>query len=233
MASPLEREVNTEPKYGNHNDESYQRRGTSPGTAATASQREIGPNKKCCGIGTDTPRGRAMQARQIADAAKSTNEHTRKWATHHLKVGGLAAGSTRSWRIQMHDILEETMNHNHQTASAAWHKSPAMLGLLAILGVAGAFFLVSHWEHVAPLWPWLAVLAMPMLHVFMRGGHGGHADQGGGCCGGHGNHVSLESKSSTWAKVTDAVAATAARRRPRKPSSNPPVSQITEPTRIG
>ncbi len=94
------------------------------------------------------------------------------------------------------------MNHKHHTASAAWYKSPAVLGLLAILGVAGALFLVQHWEHAVPYWPWLLILAIPLLHMFMHGGHGahgghdgqdsredsgGHAGQGGGCCGGHGS----------------------------------------------
>lgn len=110
------------------------------------------------------------------------------------------------------------MNHEHHTASAAWYKSPAVLGLLAILGAAGAFLLVQHWEHAGPYSPWLLILAIPLLHMFMHGGHGAHgghgshgghdsregsgrrAGHGGGCCGGqssragHGGHGSHGSR---------------------------------------
>ncbi len=88
------------------------------------------------------------------------------------------------------------MNHKHHTASAAWYKSPAVLGLLAILGVAGAFFLVQHWEHATPYSPWLLILTIPLMHMFMHGGHGAHGGHGGhdsskghggGCCGGQGS----------------------------------------------
>lgn len=83
------------------------------------------------------------------------------------------------------------MNHKHHTASASWYKSPAVLGLLVILGVAGAFILVQHWDHAAPYSLWLLILATPLLHIFMHSGHGAHGGhdsgkgQGGGCCGGH------------------------------------------------
>lgn len=55
----------------------------------------------------------------------------------------------------------------------------ALLGFLAI----GGFYLIA--EHRAHLWlvlpwvPWLLLLACPLLHVFMHGGHGGHHSEPG------------------------------------------------------
>ena len=55
-------------------------------------------------------------------------------------------------------------------------------GLVAIAFIAiGAFLLLSeHRVHVLGYWPFLLLLACPLLHVFMHGGHSGH--------GGHGGH---------------------------------------------
>jgi hypothetical protein len=38
------------------------------------------------------------------------------------------------------------------------------------------FMLREHWEHVAGKWPYLLLLACPLIHVFMHGkhGHAGH-----------------------------------------------------------
>lgn len=36
-----------------------------------------------------------------------------------------------------------------------------------------AYFLITeHWAHIIPYLPWLILLACPLLHVFMHGGHG-------------------------------------------------------------
>jgi hypothetical protein len=54
--------------------------------------------------------------------------------------------------------------------------------LIAALMVAfiGAFFVVrKHWAHVAGYWPYLFLLACPVMHLFRgHGGHGSHAGQG-------------------------------------------------------
>ena len=48
--------------------------------------------------------------------------------------------------------------------------------VFAILLAIAAFFLLSeHREHVFGYWPYLLVLACPLLHLFHHGGHGGHA----------------------------------------------------------
>src|SRR4030095_1446110 len=65
-------------------------------------------------------------------------------------------------------------NGNAWSSRAKW----ALLGFAII----GAFFLLAeHRAHVLPFLPWLILLACPLMHTFMHGGHRGHGDpQGGG-----------------------------------------------------
>jgi hypothetical protein len=49
-----------------------------------------------------------------------------------------------------------------------------LIGFLAI----GTFFLVTeHAAHFFGVLPWLFLLACPLMHLFMHGGHGGHTEQ--------------------------------------------------------
>lgn len=48
------------------------------------------------------------------------------------------------------------------------------IALGAFLAIAAYFLLTEHWEHVWPLWPFLFLLACPLMHVFMHHGHAGH-----------------------------------------------------------
>ncbi|OGA02946.1 MAG: hypothetical protein A3H35_06410 [Betaproteobacteria bacterium RIFCSPLOWO2_02_FULL_62_17] len=51
---------------------------------------------------------------------------------------------------------------------------------LFVFGAIAAFFLIT--EHQAHLWGWLPyllVLACPLMHIFMHGGHGSHGQQHG------------------------------------------------------
>ncbi|NIN36516.1 MAG: DUF2933 domain-containing protein [Gammaproteobacteria bacterium] len=34
------------------------------------------------------------------------------------------------------------------------------------------FLITEHWAHIVPYLPWLILLACPLLHIFMHGGHG-------------------------------------------------------------
>ena len=62
----------------------------------------------------------------------------------------------------------------------------ALLGFLAIIG----FFLITeHWAHLYGYWPYLLLLACPLLHIFGHGGHGGH--------GNHDDEKTTEKKSSS------------------------------------
>jgi hypothetical protein len=40
------------------------------------------------------------------------------------------------------------------------------------LGFIAYFLITEHWAHIVPFLPWLILLACPLLHVFMHGGHG-------------------------------------------------------------
>ena len=80
------------------------------------------------------------------------------------------------------------MEHKRESDNAGSMKSKANIALIIFL-LIGAFFLVT--EHKAHLtgwlsyWPYLLLLACPLMHFFMHGGHG-H--------GGHGpNETSNES----------------------------------------
>jgi hypothetical protein len=72
--------------------------------------------------------------------------------------------------------------HPHVDATGRgtpWWRSKAGIVLLGFLAVAGFFLVTEHTAHVFGALPWLLVLACPLMHLFMHGGHG-H--------GGHGGH---------------------------------------------
>lgn len=81
------------------------------------------------------------------------------------------------------------MAHSHEhsgsveTAHESFIKSPVGIAV-AMLGLIAAFyFLREHWQHVAGNWPYLLLLACPVMHLFMHhshGGHSGHRHQGDG-----------------------------------------------------
>ncbi|WP_439400250.1 DUF2933 domain-containing protein (plasmid) [Bradyrhizobium sp. PMVTL-01] len=57
-------------------------------------------------------------------------------------------------------------------------KSRAGLVLIGFLIIAGALLFTEHRAHVLGLLVWLPLLACPLMHFFMHGGHGHH--HGGG-----------------------------------------------------
>ena len=61
-------------------------------------------------------------------------------------------------------------------------KSRAPLVLIGFLTIAGALLFTEHRAHVLGLLIWLPLLACPLMHMFMHGGHGhheGHDQQNG------------------------------------------------------
>jgi len=88
------------------------------------------------------------------------------------------------------------MDHDHQPheQSPSFWGSRYSIGLLVIGAVAGYFLLKEHLVHVANALPLLFVLACPLMHLFMHGGHG-H---------GHGSHKDGSSSSSDPNKKGDA-----------------------------
>lgn len=66
------------------------------------------------------------------------------------------------------------------------------LALIIFLGIGGYFLWTEHSAHAAlaiPYLPWILLLACPLVHLFMHGGHG-HGGHGGGGRGrdSHGGH---------------------------------------------
>lgn len=54
-----------------------------------------------------------------------------------------------------------------------------MLALLTVLIAGAAGCLISnHWQHILDPLPYLGVVLMMGMHLFMHGGHGGHGERG-------------------------------------------------------
>ena len=58
-------------------------------------------------------------------------------------------------------------NSDRSPTRRPWHIAAAMLAL-----IAGFYLLREHWGHVGGYWPYLLLLACPLLHLMH--GHGGH-----------------------------------------------------------
>ena len=67
-----------------------------------------------------------------------------------------------------------THQHEGQDSPPSFWTSRYAIGLLVIGGVAAYFLLTEHLAHVVGALPLLLLLACPLMHVFMHGGHGHH-----------------------------------------------------------
>ena len=68
------------------------------------------------------------------------------------------------------------MDHGaHDPEKRSFFSSRANIVLVGFLLIAGYFLVTEHWAHVLPFLPWLFLLACPLMHLFMHGGHG-HGD---------------------------------------------------------
>ena len=71
--------------------------------------------------------------------------------------------------MSLHDHSE---HQDH--ARSPFLSSRAGLVLIGFLIIGGALLFTEHRAHVLGLLIWLPLLACPLMHVFMHGGHGGH-----------------------------------------------------------
>ena len=71
---------------------------------------------------------------------------------------------------------QDHSGHQEQVRSGPM-KSRAGLVLVGFLIIAGALLFTEHRAHVLGLLVWLPLLACPLMHVFMHGGHG-HGSHG-------------------------------------------------------
>ncbi len=73
---------------------------------------------------------------------------------------------------------QEDAPANRKNGSRGFWGSPAGLGLVVLLGIAGFFLYTEHRAHLFGILPWLLILACPLLHLFMHRGHGKHGHGG-------------------------------------------------------
>jgi hypothetical protein len=72
------------------------------------------------------------------------------------------------------------MEHKHESDNNRSVNSKANIALIAFLLIGAYFLITEHWAHLSswfPGWPYLLLLACPLMHIFMHGGHG-HGSHG-------------------------------------------------------
>ena len=70
-------------------------------------------------------------------------------------------------------------DHRHQPNGGNGMKSRAKWVFIGFALIAAYFLILEHKAHLSgylQYWPFLLLLACPLLHMFMHGGHGGHGD---------------------------------------------------------
>ena len=55
-----------------------------------------------------------------------------------------------------------------------WCPSRTTLVLLGLAAIAVLLLLAGHVDHAVAALPFALILACPLMHLFMHGGHGGH-----------------------------------------------------------
>jgi hypothetical protein len=80
-------------------------------------------------------------------------------------------------------VSENAMSlHDHSVhqdkPQGSFLTSRAGLVLLAFLAIASVLLFTEHRAHALGASLWLVLLACPLLHLFMHGGHGSHGNNG-------------------------------------------------------
>jgi Protein of unknown function (DUF2933) len=63
-------------------------------------------------------------------------------------------------------------NRHGRNQPSLWQR-PAQMALVTAALIIGFYLLREHWGHVLGLWPYLLLLACPLMHLVH--GHGGHS----------------------------------------------------------
>lgn len=62
---------------------------------------------------------------------------------------------------------------NNSHVPSFWRR-PAGMALATAALIAGFYLLREHWGHARGYWPYLLLLACPLMHLMHGHGHGGH-----------------------------------------------------------
>ncbi|HBA39272.1 MAG: hypothetical protein A2W66_11265 [Deltaproteobacteria bacterium RIFCSPLOWO2_02_56_12] len=65
------------------------------------------------------------------------------------------------------------MDNKGQSQIRGWLRSRTGLVLIGFLAIIGFFLVTEHRAHLLGFLPYLLLLACPLLHWLMHGGHGG------------------------------------------------------------
>ena len=82
------------------------------------------------------------------------------------------------------------MEHKHEPNGGLPMRSKANIAFAVFFLVAAYFLVTEHWVHLAglfPYWPYLLLLACPLMHLFMHHGPGHQ----------HGSHRSPDASSTS------------------------------------
>lgn len=78
---------------------------------------------------------------------------------------------------------EHEMQHeDSENRKPGFFASRGNIVLIGFLAVAGFYLVTEHTAHLFGVLPYLLILACPLMHVFMHGGHGerrGHGSRDG------------------------------------------------------
>ena len=70
--------------------------------------------------------------------------------------------------------------HRHEPDRSKETISRAKWVFIGFAAIAAYFLIAEHRAHLSEYlkyWPFLLLLACPLMHLFMHGGHGGHGSQ--------------------------------------------------------
>ena len=64
-----------------------------------------------------------------------------------------------------------TPDQDAERPQSSFWRSKAGIVACGFLLIGGFFLLTEHWAHVLGVLPYLLILACPLMHLFMHGGH--------------------------------------------------------------
>ena len=73
--------------------------------------------------------------------------------------------------------MDNTHEHGRHATSRSGFRIPSWLGALIFAGIAAFFLFEEHRAHMLGALPYVLLLACPLLHFGMHGGHGNHGGE--------------------------------------------------------